>query len=267
MYEEFYSGKKLYGDDFTIEEIKNWFDHEAEAYANLSANNPINNVNETVYGYHALNVLHGYRHLKLKNNLICLGIGAAYGAEFIPIQQHIKEISIVEPSDQLIAGHLGNIPLNYKKPNISGVLDFPTDTFDLITCFGTLHHIPNVSFVISELARVLKPNGILLIREPIISMGEWGTYRKGLTKYERGIPLSIFRNIFRTNNIKIIKETPCFTMTFLLQKIFKRTLYDSTLYMKFDAILSRIFLFNYHYHAKNKLQRIAPSNVFYILSK
>lgn len=31
------SGAKLYGDDFTIDEIEEWFADEAEGYANLGA--------------------------------------------------------------------------------------------------------------------------------------------------------------------------------------------------------------------------------------
>ena len=35
----FLSGKKLYGDDFAYEEIKQWYDEEKEGYANLGAIN------------------------------------------------------------------------------------------------------------------------------------------------------------------------------------------------------------------------------------
>lgn len=264
---DFFSGDKLFGDDFTHKQIQAWFEYEAEAYANLSKNKPVDDVNEIIYGYNLLNEYHGYSNIKKKNDMVCMGIGAAYGAEFIPISSFIKEIHILEPSEKLRAEKLGEIPLHYKKPNIDGKIDYNDNSFDLITCFGTLHHIPNVSAVIAELARVLKPGGYLLIREPIISMGDWNNPRKGLTKFERGIPLNIFRRIFNELDLKVYKETPCFTMTFFIQKILKRKLYDNKLYLKIDKILSSLFLFNYHYHAKNKLQRIAPTNVFYVLSK
>ncbi len=267
MYEEFLTGDKLYGDDFTNDEIRVWFEHEAEAYANLSKNRPVEDVNTSNYGYHILNNLHGYRHIKLKENSVALGIGAAYGAEFIPIANKLKEIHILEPSDQLISKKLGDIPLHYEKPDISGKLIYPNDHFDIITCFGTLHHIPNVSYVISEMARVLKPGGYILIREPIISMGDWSTDRKGLTKYERGIPLPIFRKLIKQFGLITVKESPCFTMIFFFQKLFKKNLYDKKWYMIFDAFLSKMLLFNYTYHARNKLQRLAPSNVFYVLKK
>lgn len=267
MPNEYFKGEKLYGDDFNESQIKEWFDHEAEAYANLSANNPISDVKEKEYGYHALNEVNGYRHISLPENTIALGIGAAYGAEFLPVKNSLKEIHILEPSDQLVAEKLDNIPLIYQKPDITGKMPYSDNMFDLITCFGTLHHIPNVSYVVSELARVLKPGGVLLIREPIISMGDWDKPRKGLTKHERGIPLKLFRKMFSNSKLKIVKETPCLTMLFVLQKILKRTLYTNKFYLKFDVVFSKLLLFNYHYHATSKLQRIAPNNVFYILKK
>lgn len=43
---------------------------------------------------------------------------------------------------------------------MDGSIDFPDNFFDLILCFATLHHIPNVTFVISELFRTLRGGGI-----------------------------------------------------------------------------------------------------------
>lgn len=267
MQNDYFKGVKLYGDDFNEEQIKDWFEHEAEAYANLSENKPIDEAKNKDYGYNQLNTFLGFRHIKLGNGLKALGIGAAYGAEFMPIKNHLKEIHILEPSDQLKADKLDEIPLFYKKPDISGKMPYEDNQFDVITCFGTLHHIPNVSFVVSELARVLKPGGYLLVREPIISMGDWNKPRKGLTKFERGIPLNLFRAMIVKANLKIDKESPCLTLLFIFQKIFKKRLYDSLLYLKIDRLLSRLFQFNYTYHATSKLKRIAPNNVFYVLTK
>lgn len=42
-------------------------------------------------------------------------------------------------------------------------LIFPDNSFDTVYSFGVLHHIPNVDQAISEITRVLKPNGELLI--------------------------------------------------------------------------------------------------------
>ncbi len=66
------------------------------------------------------------------------------GYEFEPIIQKIDNLTIIEPSDNLINNRIGNLIPKYIKPDINGSLPFVDNLFDLITCFGTLHHIPNV---------------------------------------------------------------------------------------------------------------------------
>lgn len=157
------------------------------------------------------------------------------------------------------------------KPKIDGSLAFDDDSFDLITCFGTLHHIPNMSFVFKEIIRVLKPNGLLLMREPTCSLGDWNKPRKGLTKNERGIPLEIFERILADNPVIILNKTYCFAMTSFLQKILgrflKKPLYTIKSYIVFDKYLSGALSFNYHYHRRNIIEKCAPSSIFYIIKK
>lgn len=47
----------------------------------------------------------------------------------------------------------------------NGTLDYPDNSFDIITCFLTLHHIQNIDLMINEIYRILKPNGQLIIIE------------------------------------------------------------------------------------------------------
>ncbi|MFO1522890.1 MAG: class I SAM-dependent methyltransferase [Kiritimatiellia bacterium] len=88
-------------------------------------------------------------------------------------------------------------------------MPFAADTFDLATCFGTLHHIPNVSQVLRELYRVMKPGGFALIREPAISMGDWTRPRPGLTRNERGLPFSWLTKTSREIGFQIRRSTAC----------------------------------------------------------
>lgn len=57
---EYFEGKKLYGDDFSFEEIKKWYNEESEGYANLGSKNK----ESYSYGYHMMNEIHGFRKLK-----------------------------------------------------------------------------------------------------------------------------------------------------------------------------------------------------------
>lgn len=44
-------------------------------------------------------------------------------------------------------------------------LSFDDESFDYILCWGVLMHIPDIDKAISELARVLKPGGVLILNE------------------------------------------------------------------------------------------------------
>lgn len=265
---EYLSGGKLYGDDFTPDQIKVWFEEEAEAYANLGSGNK----EKYWYGYHELNKIHGFDKIKnIPKFEHALGIGSAYGDEFTIIADKINKITIIEPSDKLYSHKIGNITPSYVKPNADGTLPFPDNSFDLITCFGTLHHIPNVTAVTEEMIRVLKPNGVMLIREPIISMGDWRQKRSGLTKNERGIPVKVFDDIFKKHSLHIVNKAFCYTMTPFIQRsfgrFFKKPIYSLRSYQKLDKFLSKFFRFNYRYHHTSFVHRISPTNIFYVIKK
>ncbi len=58
--------------------------------------------------------------------------------------------------------YVKHITYRYLKTNL---LPFENETFDLITCLQVLHHIPDKKYTISQLRKVIKNNGILIIRE------------------------------------------------------------------------------------------------------
>jgi ubiquinone/menaquinone biosynthesis C-methylase UbiE len=102
-----------------------------------------------------------------------LGFGSAYGDELIPNIQRAQAVTIVDPSGAFSSDTIHGVRASYVKPTPTGALPFSEEEFDLITCFGVLHHIPNVTTVVTELVRTLQPGGHILIREPIVSMGDW----------------------------------------------------------------------------------------------
>jgi len=262
--DEYFSGEKLYGDDFSFEQIQKWYEQEAEAYANMYGIN----ANENNYNHHP-NIMYGYKYLNKLSNIKCaLGYGSSWGYEFLPIINKIQELHIIDSSQQTVNQKLGNLTPIYHLANISGAIDFPDNTFELITVFSTLHHIPNVTFVLNELFRVLKPNGYMLLREPINSMGDWQEEREGLTVNERGIPPQILEKIILRADIQIVKRNYFHSMiAFLIRISNKSNFFQSKTYHVIDKYLSKLLKFNMHYHPTNKLQRISPQEVFYVLRK
>ena len=263
--DNYLDGNALFGDDFTLEQIEEWYEDEAEAYAELGSKNQ----HTYNYQYHSWNKLHGYHHLgeTEKFNSV-LAFGSAYGHELQPVINRVDQITMVDPSDAFRTNELSGKSVRYIKPRPSGKLDISSDSFDLATCFGVLHHIPNVTDVIGEIARTLKPGATLLLREPIVSMGDWRKPRPGLTKRERGIPLKLLQSICHNSGLTTKKQTLCgFSLTPRIASILKIEAYNSSTMTMVDSFACRMTAFNTSYHSTTFLGRIRPTCVFLVLTK
>lgn len=261
-------GEKLYGDDFDLEQIKEWYQAEEEGYADKVRKREQDKGYE--YHYHALNRAHGYGRLPADKRFgRVLGMGSAYGHELEPIADRIDSLTIVEPSELFTNTTVFGIPAEYVKPEVSGDMRFDSESFDLITCLGVLHHIPNVSHVFSEMVRCLAPGGFALVREPICSQGDWSRPRKNLTRNERGIPLQIFRDIIGKSGLRVVSERLCVfrPLVKLWWMAVKTPPFNSDLAVMLDMYCSRLFAWNYRYHNIKFHQRFTPVSVYYVLAK
>lgn len=262
---DYFAGNKLYGDDFGPNEIRAWFDDEREGYANLGAAA----LDETQYEYNALNVFHGFRHLPRGRRFgDVLGFGSCFGGEFRPIADRIDRLTIVDPSDAFVRERVFGVPCTYVKPVESGNLPFDDASFDLVTCFGVLHHIPNVSHVISELARCLRPGGFALIREPVVSMGDWRVPRPGLTKRERGLPMHCFRDAVEAGGFRIVRTGWCvFPPLPQLGDRLRIRVFNHAWVTWLDAALCSVLVANLRYHATRTWHRFRPNSAYLVLRK
>ncbi len=257
-------GDRLYGDDLSEAEILAWYADEGEGYANLGASG----FEGYRYVYHALNWWHAYRKVRIESGARVLGFGSAYGEELLPVLGLTRELTIIDPSDAFSMTAVHGIPCRYVKPKPSGVLPFMIGEFDLVTAFGVLHHVPNVSTVVRELARVIRPQGLFLLREPIVSMGDWRQPRVGLTRHERGIPLGLLCRIVKDAGFTIESQQLCVFQP--LNRIFTRLgveTYNSRVLVVLDAWLSSLLSWKVCYHAVSAWQKIRPTSVFLVLRR
>lgn len=267
---KYFNGHELYGDNLSQEQIKQWFKEEKEGYSSI-VSKELELLSKGIYLYNNINVFHRYSKLyRHKRYAIVLGIGSATGHEFQPIIDKIDDLYILEPSSELQKNKISN-KINYIAPNESGTIPFSDESFDLITCFGVLHHIPNVTLVLKEIFRVLKKEGKFLLREPIISMGDWREKRPGLTKNERGISVSYWKKTLSKLEFKIVSQQYCFTATSFLTKLTKKTLSRPIIYYKMyvylDYFISSILKYRVKYHTTSRLSRIFPQSIFFVLEK
>ncbi len=255
------SGARLYGDDFAQPDIDRWFAEEKEGYYQLDDRSRYH------YGYHALNWHHGFSRLPDRRFERVLGFGSARGDELIPILDRAGSITIIEPSDGFKVSDVRGVPVTYVDPNPTGLLTFAGNAFDLVVCLGVLHHIPNVSTVLREIHRCTAPGGYVLLREPIVSLGDWRQPRKGLTRNERGIPLPLLRGMIRDAGFDVVREARCmYNLTSRLNPILKDSAYNSRAVVLLDDLICRLPWRN-AYHPRTTLERFRVWAVFYVLRK
>jgi ubiquinone/menaquinone biosynthesis C-methylase UbiE len=110
---------------------------------------------------------------------VCLDIGTGAGHTAAALAQSAKKVYGLDPSEgmrkaaQETYGHLPNLEF---VPGSSEATGFPDDTFDIVTARHTLHHHPSMPRTLTEVKRVLKPNGRLVIVDEITpekSANDW----------------------------------------------------------------------------------------------
>ncbi len=265
------AGRRLYGDKFSRDQIQQWYETEVTGYFDLLSNHYkiTNEDNQYEYEYDALNRFHAVGRLLNLQFDTCLALGCASGEDIAPLAAVVRRFVAIEPAEKWWREDIGGKPATYMKPSVVGDLPLEAGTVDLATSFGVLHHIPNVSHVVGEIARVLVPGGLFVLREPICSMGDWRKARPGLTANERGLPLEWFDELARTSGFKVVARRTC--MFNPLSAIFKQlgiaTPFSIMPIVVLDWLLCQILQWNVHYWRENFLKKLAPSSAFWILER
>jgi ubiquinone/menaquinone biosynthesis C-methylase UbiE len=98
-------------------------------------------------------------------NILEIGTGVGTDARYIISQGGIYNgINVDQGSTDLTTKALVAFELSGTVGKVSATtLPFPDATFDAIYSFGVLHHIPDIKAAVSEIYRVLKPGGELLV--------------------------------------------------------------------------------------------------------
>lgn len=260
---EFYGGQKLFGDDFGPEEIAEWYRLEENACFEIFDHGKKRMPNNDL-----LHWSHGYC-WALKNRPSLgkvLGLGSGNGEEFRPIRDWIEHLYIVESAE----GYFQNSPsTTYAKASPDGILNYPDGFFDTQVAIAVLHHIPNVSLVLKELVRTLKPGGLCLIKEPMTTLGAWHLPRKpGLAPCERGFPRDWLRRQVVKRGLKILQENYFeFPPLRHLRDRGGVDIYNSRFWIFLDQLLCRLSDWNYRYHRTSWHHKLAPSYTFLVCEK
>lgn len=260
---EYLSGLRLYGDDMDEADVLAWYRDEERAYFELWGQNR----DPGFYDYHALNARHGYRHLPGGSLGRLLSFGGANGEEVRLIAARASSVVLVDPTDYGTR-KLAGTAVEYRRPNSLGALPAGDGEFQVLTCFGVLHHIPDVTRVVREFARSLSPGGFALVREPIVSMGDWRHPRRGLTSRERGIPLQLFDELIRNAGFEVLRRQRCVhPLTPRVARVLGVNAFNSPQLVALDTALCMLPPWRTRYHAFHWWQRLRPAAVAYVLRK
>lgn len=262
------AGEILFGDDFSDDEIAEWFQAEESGYFQLAEADRAS-LHSGIYEFEQLAQLHAFERLPRSAFFQrVLGVGSARGHELMSVLPMCGDVTILEPADGFVAASIGGKSVQYIKPVSTGEMPFEDNSFDLIVAFSVLHHIPNVSKVLREMYRVAKPGGYVLLREPTHSMGDWREPRRGLTARERGIPLTLFEEALDNAGFVKVSSARCvFSLLPRFQPLARSPIWTYRWIARLDQFLCALPIWSDVYHATRLWHRFRPTSVAFVLRK
>lgn len=153
--------------------------------------------------------------LKEKNNQRLLDLGCGTGYSLVWLRERFK---FAEGYGVDLSPHAAALWRERDLDNVAlataDKLPFPDNSFDLVTCFDVIYQLNDerASAAVSEMHRVLKPGGLLFIREPAY---QWmrGGHDVAVGTHRR-YTLTDLRRLLRARGFKPARSTYANTLLF-----------------------------------------------------
>ena len=166
--------------------------------------------------YHLIRQISLKRKIKLINlfsseDKKLLDVGCGTG-DFLQIaQQNNWKVSGIEPNED--ARQIANSKTNKSVYNIEQLLEFPKQSFDVISLWHVLEHLPNLEEQISVLKSLLKENGRLIIAVPNYKSYDAMYYKNFWAAFD--VPRHLWHfsqesisKLFSKENMKVVETHP-----------------------------------------------------------
>jgi ubiquinone/menaquinone biosynthesis C-methylase UbiE len=153
-------------------------------------NNPFRRLIQEKY---ELKVLRGMTSINSIENALEIGCGNGSGTEIIKKYFSASSITGVDMDEKMIGiaqKRNKDSTISFKVMDAS-ILDFPDNHFDAVFDFAIIHHIPNWKDCLSELKRVLKPGGELILEDLSLN-----SFINGTGKLWRRISVHPYENMY-----------------------------------------------------------------------
>ena len=126
---------------------------------------------------------YGFAATHARGMTLDLGSGVGYGAAIIAAAPSVQFLIAFDISSRALA--FGKASYSESISFVAGdagALPFSTDSLDSVVCLEAIEHVPDPERVLKEIARVLRPEGLLIISTP----NRWTTsplYRRPANPY------------------------------------------------------------------------------------
>jgi len=103
-----------------------------------------------------------------KRHPFCLDVGCGDGQDLAIVKKIIPDAMLYGLDiSEVNSASVGQLGIHLRKANLEAEkIDFADETFDLVIANQVFEHLKSWVFVLSEIARVLKPGGYLIIGVP-----------------------------------------------------------------------------------------------------
>jgi 2-polyprenyl-3-methyl-5-hydroxy-6-metoxy-1,4-benzoquinol methylase len=137
-----------------------------------------------------------------------LDIGAGVGDFLSVCKKDGWQITGIEPSEKA-----KQIAINKGVSFVENTSELQNNSFDVITMFHVLEHVPNLEHQITELKRVLKPNGTILIAVPNFNSFDANYYGKYWAAFDVPIHFWHFsktaiQRLFANHDLRLVNTLP-----------------------------------------------------------
>ena len=140
-----------------------------------------------------------------------LDIGSGTG-EFLNVCKNAKWETIgIEPSDDAREMAITNYGLDVRKEE--EIRNLQSESFDIITMWHVLEHVPDLNTRIEDLKRLIKPNGVIIIAVPNCNSLDARIYKENWAAYD--VPRHLYHftpkdieSVFKKHGLKVFKTLP-----------------------------------------------------------
>lgn len=144
------------------------------------------------------------------------------GSISLPLLDKAKKLTLIDISSNMLSLAEKNIPEKDKHKVVFinddfFKLDIPDNSFDLVICLGLLAHVNSPKQLLNKLAKVIKPNGYLIIQNT-----DSAHFYSYLIRFYLGLKNIISKQRYKLNKVKASQvENNLSNNGFELQKSFR----------------------------------------------